>query len=440
MKGGSRSISSDRGGSRLRVALVVTEVALSLVLLAGAGLMVKSMYQLLHVDAGFDPDDVLTMQINLPAQKYTDRDLERRFSPHAYVRSIGFFSETIDRVRRVPGARAVGAINGLPLMGEIWGKNLTFYDRPLPADIRGLTPIQYRVVAGDYFRALGIRIRSGRAFTDRDDLRAPRVAIVNQELVRRGWDGRDPVGTTISVNPPLEVLPPRVAEEARRSNRIPPGYPDKFTVVGVAADVRYGELQTAALPLVYVPFAQGSEGVTNMFLAVRTDGNPLALTGAIREQIAQVDRDQPLAAIQTMSTRVAASIVERRMQMTVLATFAIVAILLAAIGIYGVMSYSVTQRSREIGIRLALGAAKSDVTRLVLRQGFVMAAAGLGIGLAGALLVTRVIRTLLFGVSVVDPLVIASTVLLLSATAWLAVYVPARRAARLDPAVTLRSD
>lgn len=440
LKEGSRSVSNDRRGGRVRTALVVAEVALSLVLLVGAGLMMKSMYQLLHVDAGFEPDRVLTMQINLPAQKYVDRALERQFSPLAYTRSAAFFTDVVRRTRSLPGVQAVGAINGLPLMGEIWGKHLTFYDRPLPSDMRGLAPIQYRVVSGDYFRALGIRLRSGRAFTDEDTLRAPKVVIVNQALVRRHWDGHDPIGKTVSVNPPLEVLPKSVADEARRSGSIPPNYPDKFTVVGVADDVRYGGLDSAAVPLVYVPYAQGSEGATTMFLTVRTEGDPLALTGAIREQIAQVDRDQPVSSIQTMSARVAASVAERRMQMNVLGLFSAMAVLLAAIGIYGVMSYSVTQRSREIGIRLALGAARGDVTELVLRQGAAMVAVGVGLGLGGALLITRVLRTLLFGVGVMDPFVIATTVLLLSATAWLAAYVPARRAARLDPLLTLRNE
>ena len=192
LKEGARG-SSD-GGSRgwLRRGLLVSEVALSLVLLIGAGLMVKSMYRLLRVESGFNPEGVLTMQINLPARKYVDTKLEREFSPDAYTRAVGFFTDVVERVRTIPGAEAVGAINGLPLMGEIWGKNLTFYDRPLPADVRGLPSIQYRIVAGDYFRALGIRILNGRAFTDADTGTAPKVAIVNQELVKRHWKRAEP--------------------------------------------------------------------------------------------------------------------------------------------------------------------------------------------------------------------------------------------------------
>ena len=441
LKEGSRTASDSRGRSRLRSGLVVAQVALSLVLLTGAGLMVKSMYQLLHVQSGFSAGGVLTMEINLPAEKYIDSRPERQFSLDAYSRAATFFSEALRRVRALPGAQAVGAISDLPLMGETWGKGLTFYDRPLPTDISGLAPIQYRVVAGDYFRALKIRMLSGRAFTDEDSKLAPKVAIVNQELVRRYWDGRDPIGKIVSVNPPLQVLPKSLIEEARRSGALPDNYePDKFTVVGVADDVLYGGLANSVVPLVYVSYAQSTESTPNMFLVVRTDGNPLALIGAIREQIGQVDPDQPVANIRTMEARVAASVAQRRMQMNVLGAFAIMAILLAAVGIYGVMSYSVTQRSREIGIRLALGAARRDVTGLVLRQGLTMVAAGVGLGFAGALLMTRVLRTLLFGVTPTDPFVFAAIVVLLSATAWLATYVPARRAARLDPLVTLRRE
>jgi predicted permease len=441
LKDGMRTASDGRGRHRLRAALVVAEIALSLVLLAGAGLMVKSVYRLLHVDAGFQTDNVLTMQINLPPEKYVDRDLERRFSPLAYERSIRFFTDAIDRARSVPGVRAAGAINGLPLMGEIWGKNIVFYDRPLPADPSGLSPIQYRVVAGDYFRALGIRLRSGRAFTDRDTRQAPKVAIVNRELVRRYWNDQDPVGKIISVNPPLQILPKSVVEEAIRSGGIPAGYePDKFTVIGVAEDVLYAGLSRSPLPLVYAPYAQASEGTTNMFLTLLTDGDPMAAAGAIREQIRQIDRDQPVASVQTMEARASASVSQPRTQMSVLATFAALAILLTAIGIYGVMSYAVTQRTREIGIRMALGADGHDVMGLVLRQAVTMVMLGLSVGVIAALLMTRVLRTLLFAVSPTDPAVFAGIIVLLSITAALATCVPARRATRVDPLVALRDE
>ena len=441
LKDGMRAASDGRARHRLRTALVVAEVALSLVLLAGAGLMVKSVYRLLHVDAGFESRHVLTMQINLPPQKYVDLELDRRLSPLAYERSTRFFRDAIDRVRTVPGVRAAGAIDGLPLLGEIWGKNIVFYDRPLPTDVTGLLPIQYRVVAGDYFRALGIRIRSGRAFTDRDVREAPKVVIVNRELVRRYWNDQDPIGKIVSVNPPLSVLPKSVVDEAIKAARIPPDYqPDRFTVVGVADDVLYGGLSRSPLPLVYAPYAQASEGTTNMFLTVLTDGEPLSVAGAIREQIRQVDRDQPVASIQTMEARMAASVSQPRVQMNVLGAFAALAILLAAIGIYGVMSYSVTQRTREIGIRMALGAGRRDVLGLVLRQGFTMIAIGVAIGLVGAMLMTRVMRTLLFGVSPTDPAVFAGIVVLLSTTAAIAGYLPARRATKVDPLVALRDE
>jgi putative ABC transport system permease protein len=324
------------GRHRLRAGLVVAEVALSLMLLVSAGLMVKSVYRLLTVDAGSDAQRVLTMQINLPAQKYIDRELERQFSPLAYVRSTRFFTDVLDRVRSVHGVRAAGAINGLPLMGEIWGKYVTFFDRPLPIDIRGLSAIQYRVVAGDYFRALAIQIRKGLAFTDKDTAQAPKVAIVNREMVHRYWNDQDPLGRLISVNPPLQLVPAAAIAEAKRAGTLPPE-PDKFTVVGVAADALYGTLTSPPLPVVYIPFAQGSEGTTNMFLAVRTDDEPLALVNPIREHIRQIDPDQPIASIQPMEARVSASMAQPRLQTTVLGAFAALAVLLAAVGIYGVM-------------------------------------------------------------------------------------------------------
>jgi len=222
LKEGARG--GDPRGHRIRAALVVGETALSLVLLIGAGLMMKSMHTLARADAGFDARRVLTVQLGVPRRKYIDEQLERRFSNLAYARSTRFFAEVVEQVRSVPGVTTVGAINGLPLMGEVWGKAVTLYDRPLPATLTDLPPIQYRVVAGDYFRALGVSILSGRAFTEADTEQGPKVAIVNREMARRYWNGLDPIGKVISVNPPIELVP---------RGTVPPDYePARLTVVG----------------------------------------------------------------------------------------------------------------------------------------------------------------------------------------------------------------
>jgi predicted permease len=439
LKDGVRAATGARQ-QRLRSALVVAEVALCLTLLVGAGLMLKSVYRLLHVPTGFDPEGVLTMELTLPAQQYVDRKLERQFSPLAYTKSTRFFTDVIDRVRAVPGVRAGGAITSLPLMGETWGKRITFFDRPLPSDLRGLAPIQYRVVIGDYFRAMGIKVLNGRSFTDADTQPAKKVAIVNRELVRQHWKDENPLGKIISVNPPLELVPENAIQEARLVG-LPDDYaPDKLEVVGVVDDVRYGALNTAAIPVVYAPYAQGSEGAITMFLTLRTDGDPLSIAGTVREQIRQVDANLPVSRIQTMKARLDASVTQPRLQTIVLAVFAAIAIVLATIGIFGVVSYSVTQRSREIGIRVAMGARRSQVLTLILRQAVAMIAAGLTAGVLGSFLVTRVLQTLLFEVSATDPTVFAAVAFGLGTTGALAALLPARRAALVDPIATLRCE
>jgi predicted permease len=438
LKDGARTASTGAASHRLRASFVVAEVALSLMLLIGAGLLVKSMYRLLNVNAGFDGHNVLTMQISLSPEKYVDAKLERQFSPLAYTRAIRFFSDAVDGVRTVPGVGAVGAVNGLPLMGEIWGKYLTLFDRPLPASVRDLPPYQYRVVVGDYFRAMGIRVFNGRAFGTSDNQDSPNVVVVNREAVRTFWNGEDPIGKIVSLNPPLELLPKDVLQRARLAGLFSDYVSPRFTVVGVVDDVRNGGLMSAAVPTVYAPYAQGVEGATSMFLTVRTDGDPLAAVAGIRERIRQIDPNQPLASIQTMEARLAASVAPRRAEMTVLAFFAAMAVFLAAIGIYGVMSSWVTERKKEIGIRIALGAEPHQVVRLVLRQAVVVLAIGLAVGTAGAFMATRVLQSLLFEVSATDPAIFATLALILAASGWLAAYIPARRATRFDPVVTLR--
>jgi putative ABC transport system permease protein len=433
LKESTRMTDGAGGRGRVRGALVVTEIALSLVLLIGAGLMIKSVHRLLQVDVGFDPRGVLTVEIDLPGRKYVDPELERAFSPGAYTRAIQFFDSVIGRARRLPGVRAVGAVSGLPLAGENWGKSVTFYDRPLPSNVRDLPPIQYRVVAGDYFRALRIRLLRGRAFTDADTLHSPPVAIVNQELVRRYWKGENPIGKTLSVNPPRELVP---------AGTLPPAYPgpQKFTVVGVADDVRYGGLDRTTPPLVYVTYAQGAEGTTTLYLVVAAGREPLRLAAAIRDQVWQVDRDQPVANISTMEVSAGNAVAQPRLEATLLGAFAALAVLLAAVGIYGVISYSVSQATREIGIRIALGALRRDVMAMVLKQSLRLAVLGLVIGVVISLALTRVLRTLLFGVSATDPVVFGAIAALVAAVALLASLVPARQAAMLDPMTALRRD
>ena len=432
LKDGARGASAG-SSHRLRAAFVVAEVALSLMLLIGAGLMVKSMYRMLNVDTGFEPQGVVTTLVSLSPQRYVDPNLEREFSPRAYARAAQFFSAAIDAIRTVPGVAAAGAVNGLPLMGEIWSKSLTLLDRPLPAGLRELPQYQFRVVAGDYFRAMGIRVLSGRPLGDSDTVDSPPVVVVNREAVRAFWNRADPIGKMVSLNPPRAVLPADILR------RLPAAFePAKFTVVGVVDDVRNGGLTSAVLPTVYAPFAQASEGTMNMFLAVRADGDPMTVVPAIRERIRQIDPNQPLASIQTMAARVATSVSQQRTQVTVLAMFAVIAVFLAAIGIYGVMSYWVSERKKEIGIRIALGAERQAVMRLVLRQAGTVLAIGLAAGTAGALMATRVLQSLLFEVSATDPAIFAIFVTALAASGWIAAYIPAQRATRFDPIVTLR--
>ncbi len=416
---------------RARAALVVTEVALSLVLLVGAGLMISSLLRLRGVNPGFDATNVLTMQLQLPAKKYIDPELAKSWSPRASARASAFMGEVIARIRTLPGVQAVGASSGLPLNGENWGKTVTFYDRPLPSSIDKLPHMQFHTVAGDYFRALGIRILQGRALDEHDALDNPLVVVVNREFVRQYFKDEDPIGKIVSVDPPVALVPGHTA---------PPGYkgPGKFTVVGVVDDVRYDGLSQPLKPDVYATFAQQAQGFLNMYLTVRASGDPRALVPAIRRVVSELDRDQPVANISTMQETVSLAVAQPKMETELLALFGGVAMLLAAIGIYGVISSSVTQRTHEIGVRMALGARATDVLAMVVRQGAILIAAGLAIGVIGALAATRLMKSLLYEVSATDPVVFAAVFVSLGFVAVLASYIPARRATKVDPMVALR--
>jgi putative ABC transport system permease protein len=394
---------------------------------------VKSIHGLTRVEAGFDPANVLTVRIGVPQRRYVDEALQRRFSPLAYTKSTAFFTSVVDEARRLPGVAAAGAISGLPLMGDVWGKTVTLYDRPIPSAMRDLPTMQYRLVVGDYFRALGVPILAGRAFTDADSEDAPKVAVVSREMARRHWAGGGPIGKVLSVNPPVHLIP---------RGTVPADYaPRLYTIVGVAEDVRYAALHMAPLPVVYVPFAQGSEGMTTMYLGVRAEtGDPLAFGPVIRETLRRLDPDVPASAMRTMEDRVSESLARPRLQAVVLGTFAGLAALLAAVGIYSVMAYSTRQRTREIGIRMAIGASSCAILALLLRNGLAMVAAGVAAGLLGALLLTRALRSLLFEVSPNDPLVFAAVTAGLAGVALVAAWLPARRATRLQPVAALRED
>ena len=421
--------SAGGGHRRLSAALVVAETAFSLILLTGAGLTLKSLHQLLRVDLGHEPRGLLSAEIALPASKYQDQELARALRPGSTARASVFFDDLLSGLERLPGVRAAGAVSGLPLGGDGWGKHLVVWDRPLPATVGELPTVEYRTVAGDYFRALGVPVR-GRAFTHADDLRATPVAIVSQELARRTWGNQDPLGKLISVNVPRELLP---------GVRLPGDYqPAKLTVVGVAGDVPYDELEKGPTPVVYMPYAQGAEGLLQMQLAVRTEGDPLSLVPALREEIRRLDPAQPLGSVSTFEAGLARAVAAPKLRTILLGLYASVALALAAIGIYGVIAVSVVQRTREIGIRLAVGALPAAVLRLFIGRGLALAGIGLLLGLAGAAVVTRLARSLLFDVSPTDPLVFGGTAFTLALTALLASWVPARRAARIDPMRTLR--
>ncbi len=429
LKGAGRGLAGGR--HPFRNLLVVVQIAFSLMLLVGAGLVLRSLLLIRRIDVGFDPSNLITLQMDLPESRYLDSDLLSHFSPAATAKASRFLGDVGDHIRHLPGVVAVGSVSNLPIDGGSWGKNVVLYDRPLPSTMEQLPPIEYRTVSGDYFRALRIRLISGRFLSDNDDLRSPLVAVVSQEFVRRYWNGEMAIGKDISVNPPKSLIPP---------GSLPPGYPDpqRFNVVGVVGDVAYDAVGKEPVPVVYVPYAQGSEGSTTQFLSICTDRDPASLVSAVREQVWQVDPDLPLGEAQTGEDLVADSIGRPKLEASVLGTFASVGMLLAGIGLYGVISYSVVRRTRETGLRIALGAQPADVSRLFAKEGMILVSLGLALGCGAMLLLRGVMSSLLYGITATDPMVFATVVLLLSLTSIVAIYFPVRRATKISPMTALR--
>jgi predicted permease len=404
LKEGGRGIA---GGKRawLRQSLVISEVALALALLIGAGMLINSFARLMQVNRGFDPSNVLAINLNLPASKYPTG-----------AQQAAVLQQMLEHVSAAPGVRAAGLTSVLPFMGGPATDFVIEGRAPVPDSQAPQADI--RIVDAEYFRTLSIPLRAGRTFTERDTADAPRVMVINEEMARRHWPGESPIGQRVTMK---DWGPPLTGE-----------------IVGVMTDVKADGLDAATRPMIYWPYPQFPSIFNN--LVIRTAGEPLSVVAAVKSQIWSVDRDQPLSRIQTMEDVISGSVAPRRFNMQLLGIFAALALALAAVGIYGVISYSVAQRTHEIGIHLALGARPTDVRRFVVRQGMRLVLIGGLIGLACALALTRLMTSLLFGVSATDPVTFVSVTALLIIVGLLACYLPARRATKVDPLVALRHE
>ncbi len=396
--------------NRLRSFLVVAEIALSLVLLVGAGLLLKSFVRLRAINPGFDPDGVLTLSVALPQAKYA--------TPAAQA---GFFQQFLTRTAAAPGVEASAGVFPLPFSGD--NARANFEIEGQPAASAGETPNALScIITPDYLRALHIPLRNGRAFTERDTASAPRVVLINETFARRFFAGTDPIGRRLTVASFADLAKPATCE-----------------IVGIVGDVKHNGLDDEAEAECYLPYQQAT--LSFMSLIVRSkNGNPTALVAGAREAVAQLDKDLPITDIKPMTAWLAASVAPRRFNLLLLGAFGLLALCLATVGIYGVMSYAVAQRTHELGIRLALGAQPRDVLRLVVGQGLMLTLLGVAAGLLGALALTRVLASLLFSVTATDPLVFAGMALLLMLVALGACYLPARRATKVDPLIALRHE
>jgi predicted permease len=410
------------GRRRLRETLVVAELALALVTLIGAGLLMNSFLKLSAVDPGFNPRNALAMTVSLAgASQYVGPSRET------------FYRRLTERLAALPGVESVSAINHLPLAGDWWGTTLAIEGRPLPPpgqDILGL----FRVSRPGYFQTMGVPLRAGRDFTEQDAPDAPGVAIINETLARRQWPSEDPVGK-------------RVTLDVTRDNSQPPRW---LTVVGVVKDVKQHSWTEAPWNEIYLPFQQSRgrfgflEGsvvwVTSMTMVIRTTVEPQTMARTAEETVRSLDRNLPVSGVMTLENVIADTLWQPRFNLQLIGIFAALAMALAAIGLYGVMSHSVAQRAREVGLRMALGANRRDVLKLVVGQGMKLALAGVALGLGASLALTRLMEKLLFEVSATDFSTFAVIAVLLTLVALVACWIPARRATKVDPMVALRCE
>ncbi|HEV8195633.1 MAG TPA: ABC transporter permease, partial [Gemmatimonadales bacterium] len=391
---------------RTRGALVVAEVALALMLLVGSGLLLRSLQRLFAVSIGFDSSRLLTMQIQVSGHRF-DADSTR----------FRFFDQALEAVRQVPGVSAAGFTSQLPLSGDVDEYGASF--DPVPGKpAQGYSSFRYAVSPG-YTAMMGIPLRQGRLLDEHDRAGAPPVALISESLARQRFPGGDPIGHKISIG----------------ASDSPP-----YTIVGVVGDVKQMSLALVQSEAVYMTASQWRFADNVVSIVLRTRQDPMALAPAVRRAIWSVDKDQPVVRVATMDDLLTATAAERRFAMILFEAFALAALVLAAAGIYGVLSGSVTERTREIGVRSALGASRGAILAMVARQGMTLTTAGAIIGLIGAIAASQVLVTMLFGISRLDPVTYLGVVVLLLAVAALACWVPAWRAARIDPAITLREE
>src|SRR5215813_2013090 len=398
------------GNSRLmRNCLVTAEVALTLVLLIGAGLLLKSFWRVMHVDPGFNPENVLTMQVSLPSSDYPDA-----------ARRISFYRQLFERTRTLPGIESAGMINNLPLGGVDLNAAIMIAGRPAEQAGYG----SFRVVSPDYFRAMDIPLLSGRLFTEQDNEKAEPAALISRTVADTVLKGEDPIGKrAISTN---DV-----------SSKEEIDHPEKWPkIVGIVGDVKHYGLERRSPGTIYVCYAQRPMRTWDMTIVARTKSGAPSPAAAMRQEVKALDKNLPTT-FEGMNEVFSRSTANRRFNMILLAMFAALALVLAAIGIYGVISYAVSQSTRELGIRIALGAQKVDVLKLVLAQGMMLAFIGVVLGVAGSFGLTRLMQTLLYGVTPTDPIIFGGVSALLLLVSLLACYLPARRALRVDPVVAL---
>ncbi|HKA17152.1 MAG TPA: ABC transporter permease [Blastocatellia bacterium] len=400
LKEGGRDTSASSRGVRIRSALVVFEVALALMLLIGAGLLIKSFVNLQHIDPGFNPRSALRVDVSLPRTRYPARN-----------QPTAFYKQLIERIVALPGVQSVGGISRLPLSGG--GTDTEFEIEGQPPSEPDRQPVAwYSSVTPDYFRTMGIRLIQGREPLESDNADSPKVVVISETLARRYFPDEDPIGKRLVFGT------------------------DKREIAGIVSDVNHFGLTQDARPTMYFPHAQSP--ARGMSLVVRTASNPLALVASIRNQVSALDQNLATSNVMTLEELVASSIAEPRFTLLLLGSFAAVALVLSGIGVYGVVSYSVSQRSHEIGVRMALGAQVSDVLKLVIAQGMTLVLGGVGVGLLAAFALSRVMSKLLYGVSPTDLTIFAATSLILTGVALGACSVPGRRATRVDPMESLR--